>query len=72
MMGFASIFSFIELIVFKESKYSFVYVDKIKVVMIILVFVYCLSTLREMTSTTDSLLPFINLCAWFNLVLEMK
>ena len=72
MMGFAFIFGLVEFIVYKESKNSFAYVDKIKLVIIVLVFIYCLSTLHEMTETVDSLLPFINLFAWFNLVIEMQ
>ena len=68
MMGFASIFGLVEFIVFRESKNSLAYVDKFKVVIIILVFTYCLNTLQEMTAEIDSLLPFINLFAWFNLV----
>ena len=71
-MGFAFIFGLVEFIVYRESKNSFVYVDKFKVVIIILVFIYCLFTLHEMTPEIDSLLPFINLFAWFNLVIEMQ
>jgi len=72
MMAFAFIFFVVEFIVYRESKNSFVYVDKIKLLIIFLVFIYCLLTLQEMTENVDSLLPFINLCAWFNLVIEMQ
>ena len=72
MMGFAFVFGLCEFIIFRESKYSFVYIDMFKIVIIILVFTYCLNTLQEMTANVDSLLPFINLFTWFNLVREMK
>jgi hypothetical protein len=72
MMGFAFIFGLCEFIIFRESKNTFVYVDPFKLIIIVLVFTYCLSTLQEMTEEIDSLLPFINLFAWFNLVIEMQ
>jgi hypothetical protein len=72
MMFFAFIFGLCEFIIFRESKNTFVFVDPFKLIIIVLVFTYCLCTLNEMTAEIDSLLPFINLFAWFNLVIEMQ
>jgi hypothetical protein len=72
MMGFAFIFGFCELVIFIESKNSLVYVDKIKLTIVFLVFTYCLNTLQEMTETADSFLPFINLFAWINMVIAFQ
>jgi len=72
MMGFAFIFGFCELVIFIESNNSLVYVDKIKLTIVFLVFTYCLNTLQEMTETADSFLPFINLFAWINMVIAFQ
>ena len=42
LISFASVFSLCELIVWKDSHYSLKYVDKLEILNIILVFVYCI------------------------------
>ena len=71
MMFFAFIFALCEFIIWRESKWKFDYVSKFKLFITLLVFIYCLSTLREMTNIIDNFLPFINLFAWINMVIEM-
>ena len=48
MMFFAFIFALCEFIIWRESKWKFDYVSKFKLFITLLVFIYCLSTLREM------------------------